>query len=293
MSSSALDANIMKPVCLGLPLAKGTPVMIFCSGFPDTYNSFDLITPKFKTTHHIQLYIMPSYDSPGLPTSAYFGHSFRKITDDLASRLSTIKGIQGRGDLVLVGHDWGSIVVQRVASAYPSLATRVVLLDVGYLNPLKVGVKSLAVMASYQVWMALAFLVGRLTLGKLGDLMVAWYPWTTIGPAPYEFNEPRDRKEIRSWMAYPYFQLLFCTAFNGDAPNVKASNSYDLVSAVPTLFVYGARKRAMFHDANFLKRLANAKNGSKFEGLECGHWIQTQKPDELGRIMDSWLGGLK
>ena len=80
---------------------------------------------------------------------------------------------------------------------------------------------------------------------------------------------------------YPYWQLvstLLCDKKN--APKFQRD--------IPTLFLYGARKRAMFHSSKFLARL-DAQEGCEWHELNCGHWMQTQKPAEVIAHMRHFL----
>ena len=63
--------------------AQGVPVIIFHSGFPDTYNSFEKLVPEFDKTHTIVKCIMPGYNKRRLPFKYMFGYSFETIVDSL------------------------------------------------------------------------------------------------------------------------------------------------------------------------------------------------------------------
>ena len=59
--------------------------------------------------------------------------------------------------------------------------------------------------------------------------------------------------------------------------------------AVPTLFMYGARKRVMFHSKRFEARV-NSTNGSLTVRYEdCGHWIMHERPDRFARDVQDFL----
>jgi pimeloyl-ACP methyl ester carboxylesterase len=58
----------------------------------------------------------------------------------------------------------------------------------------------------------------------------------------------------------------------------------ELPLPVPTTYVFGKNKRATFHTQGFLDRLEKAP-GYSWVAMECGHFIQAQKPDELEQII--------
>eukprot|EP00750_Incisomonas_marina_P017325 INCI20234.1.p1 GENE.INCI20234.1~~INCI20234.1.p1 ORF type:complete len:277 (-),score=23.26 INCI20234.1:98-928(-) len=265
----------LSPQTHGRPLGPGVPTMLFMSGFPDLHNSFDKVYPQFEETHHVIVCIMPDYDKKHL--SRFFGHPFSSIVEALRDLLSEAKEC---GDITLVGHDWGSYVVQRFAAAHPDMVQRLCVMDVGY----GVHAKSLPVILGYQMWLCFAFLISRIPLiGKyIAMILMAVYPWKCFGPTPHEYRMPTKPQHVRMHMCYPYLQLflgLFCCDKLA-APKFQRD--------IPTLFVYGQRKRAYFHSQKFLDRLDSIE-GSEQHALDCGHWIQTQKPEEFLAILKTWI----
>jgi pimeloyl-ACP methyl ester carboxylesterase len=51
-----------------------------------------------------------------------------------------------------------------------------------------------------------------------------------------------------------------------------------LKASCPTLFIYGKRKRTMFHTAEFEHAVASSE-GSAVVPLNCGHFLMNQEPD--------------
>jgi hypothetical protein len=60
---------------------------------------------------------------------------------------------------------------------------------------------------------------------------------------------------------------------------------------VPMLFVYGSRKRFMFHTTAWAEALA-ARAGQPGARVRDGHWIMRQQPRELNQVIDAWLARL-
>ena len=61
--------------------------------------------------------------------------------------------------------------------------------------------------------------------------------------------------------------------------------------SMPTLFIYGTRKRMMFHTDRFLNELRERSDGSRSVSLDCGHFLQAQKPDEVAAELTSFFEG--
>jgi pimeloyl-ACP methyl ester carboxylesterase len=182
----------------GRALDAGVPTMVFYSGFPDVFNSFNMITPHFESTHHVIVCIMPDYDKKGL--SRFFGHSFPSLVDGLRQTLE--EAHRRGGPITVVGHDWGSYVVQRFAAAHPQMVQRMVLLDVGSGNP-----TNLPVVIAYQMYLGfVVFLASRIPLigTLLGMILMGLYPWKWFGPTPHEYRMPTKPTAVRPFMCYPY-----------------------------------------------------------------------------------------
>lgn len=58
--------------------------------------------------------------------------------------------------------------------------------------------------------------------------------------------------------------------------------------SMPTLFIFGKQKRAMFHSTQYLQKL-DKTDGCSWKEFDCGHFIQVQKPDELETEMRAFL----
>jgi pimeloyl-ACP methyl ester carboxylesterase len=252
--------------------------MVFFSGFPDTYNSFDEMVPGFEKTHHIVKCIMPGFDKRRLPFKYTLGYPFETIVDSLCLVIKPY--LDNGSEVTICAHDWGSYIVQRFVNKYPTMPSKVILLDVGLDDMKGKSASDLFFTFAYRFWLAFAFLPS-IFLDFIGVFMLAIFPWRYIGPTPKEYNMPRPPLEIKGFMTYPYFQL-FVSIFTCDA-NLAPT----FVDTVPTLFVYGKRKRVMFHGKNFLADL-DATEGCEHHCFTCGHWIQTQKPNELVTVIKEW-----
>ncbi len=282
------------PKSSGKALDNGTPVLVFVSGFPDSYNSFDAIASNFKDTHHIRTPVMPDYErTDGL--RQFWGYSFVQIVDDLAKSLKEVQDAAPLSTVTLVGHDWGSYVCQRFVSKYHNakLISRVVYLDVGVMTMDDIvkesTMKQLAIIGAYQLWLVTCFVVGRLTLTIVGDLLMAMFPWKLMGPTPHEYKLPRHWREVHCWMGYPYFRLHIGKLF--DSADRREGAALAFVPTVPTLYAYGKKKRIMFHTPGFIKKLDAQQNGGGAHELECGHWVQTQKPVEVSNLIKAFDKG--
>ena len=152
------------------------------------------------------------------------------------------------------------------------------------------------VILCYQLWFVLAFLVCQVVPCRLcsaiGDVMLGVFPHRLLGPCPYERKVPRRMREIHAWMCYPYFHLYW-GMLTGTLPPLCFPPS----RGIPLLYVYGARKRVLFHSPGFLRSIEAAGekgDGSRYHGFPgCGHWVQTQEPDALESEIRSFINEAK
>jgi pimeloyl-ACP methyl ester carboxylesterase len=271
---------------LGVPLPSSPktsppPTIVFFSGFPDSYNSFDKVYPSFLKTHHVILVIMPYYDKANMWFPHFLGPSFDSITESLHTILQPSRSSNSR--IVLCGHDWGAFCVSRYVATHPTTVHKMILLDVSaYPDP-----THLPLIISYQLASVLSFLLSRLPLLGfiLGLIPIVLYPWKTIGPCPHEYNMPRDTFDTKPFMCYPYFNLFIGTFLYNDFEHISPK----LVDDVPVLFMYGARKRVLFHSKEFLRIIKERNDGSDYYELNCGHWIQTQRPEVCVALIKGFI----
>lgn len=255
--------------------------IVFLSGFPDDHRSWDSVLPMLSSQFRTVTLTMPGYsdalDEPKVPR---FGFGF----DDIVTLLDNAICELGTAPVTLVGHDWGAFITLMYCTRHPERVKKYVALDVGVLDA--PSFFTFAVIIAYQVMFATAFVLSALGLGWLGTLVIALYPWHAIGPTPHESKVP---PAVASWrtkpepkLCYPYYQLLRLVATNS-MPKLK-------VPPPPTLYIFGKRKRAQFHDDGWLAALDKRTDGSRWLSLDCGHFIASQKPDETAAAIEDFIG---
>jgi len=208
--------GVLIPHLTGVATSKPGPTIIFMSGFPDDHNSFQKVAPSFESSHTIIRINMPDYEKTKL--TRFWGFPFYEILESLHEIILSVAN--KRGQVCLVGHDWGSFVSQLYISRFPNTVDKLFLLDVGHVNPRKTSRSNLLIILAYQSWIVMSFLVGRVTTTLIGDLMMAFYPWSAVGPCPNDVNGVMPLKGTADmttwwgrytagthcWMGYPYFR---------------------------------------------------------------------------------------
>ena len=220
---------------------------------------------------------MPGFSEQRPMVIPRWGFTLKEVSQMLRD---TIVNYAGDGKVVLVVHDWGSYFGFVYCEEYPESVDKFVTLDIGLSTPKDLTLKEKLVDLSYKGLLALAFVFRAVGLPTFGALMVGLYPWSLLGPCPKEtavpprtkryFSEAKDGFDVA--MCYPYAQL-FRGLFNGSLKRPQHP-------LMPTLFLYGTKKRMMFHSSAFLRTLESKNDGSKHKALTCGHFIQAQQPQE-------------
>ena len=171
-------------------------VMILFSGYPDTTKTFAEFAKRFEDKFHVVRIAYPDMDQKAL--RRYWGYTMDEIVDALAVVVQEYtdsmqdKKSLGNDDsptpppIYMVGHDWGSMIVQIFINKYPKCVRKVVLEDVGMLYPKDTPWTTMLGTLGYQSYLAFLFVLSRI-VGN--DSWTTWfyillvlYPWWLIGP---------------------------------------------------------------------------------------------------------------
>ncbi len=245
---------------------EGSEAMVMIHGWPDTYRLWGAQVAFFKERYRCVRFTLPGFDIDK-PRRAF----------SLAQTIATFKNIIERTcpgqKVVLMLHDWGCVFGYQLAMRHPSLASKIVGIDVGdagsseYARSLSVKAKTMVF--AYQVWLAVAWRIG----GGLGDKMTRFMVRALRCPADPQFVDSR--------MNYPYY--IEWTGAHGSYRSVVRFEP-----SVPMLFVYGRRKPFLFHTQAWAEALA-ARPGSQVHALETGHWVMTEAPRQFNQLVQTWL----
>ena len=254
----------------------GVDTILMVHGWPDTLALWDRSVATLKGSFRCARFTLPGYDKTQAPRPT-------SVADMTALIAKIVEAISPTRPVVLMCHDWGCFFGYEFVARHPQKVQRLVGVDIGdhnrgaYVNSLRFGQKMMVL--GYQMWLAIAWKVGENLSGSLGTRMTRWMA-RSIG-----FRGPPGTTaavEAVSWqMCYPYAMrwMGLKGGFKGIAP-------FNITH--PTLFVYGQRKPFMFHSPGFLQQLA-AHPGSEGHGLQTGHWVMVQKPEEFNRLVIDWL----
>ncbi|GME48337.1 Alpha/beta hydrolase fold-1 [Neofusicoccum parvum] len=113
------------------PLAADKPTFFLIHGFPDDAHLWKKIVPQLSSLPHRIIAIdQLGYGESSKPTDPALYNS-KAVAADIAELLAA----ESVAKIVVIGHDWGSFVAQRVWLWQPELVAGVALLNVAYIPP--------------------------------------------------------------------------------------------------------------------------------------------------------------
>ena len=293
----------LRPHAYGVPLGEADRVLVMLGGFPDTHDVWKETIREFGSEYAILTIPTPDYDRSQLRRR--FGYSPDECASMIDDCITDALGPTRQYDVVM--HDWGCVWGYALAARRSERVRKMVSIDVGPIASTinqqlaegkrpKLGgsgttQRGALWMLPYQLTFALIFWTGARLHPLLGHtaLLIAALLAPLLGPMNLLFNPlrqlPRPLLQVRWWMCYPYYQLwikhILARTPLPDTP---------LVPDAPVLYVWGERKRCMFHTEEFVAAV-RARPGSRAVGFDCSHWVMHERPSELHAEMRAFLLG--
>ncbi|MEY4266036.1 MAG: hypothetical protein RIS90_571 [Pseudomonadota bacterium] len=248
----------------------GSHTVLMLHGWPDTLKLWDGTVAALQDQFRCVRLTLPGFDlaQPARATSmARMGGLLCQVLD----RVSPNQAV------TLLLHDWGCAFGYEFAAQHPQRVARIVAVDIGDYNS-KALQRALSLTAklqvwAYQVWLALAWVLGRHLSQRLGHGMTRWMARALRCPVP--------TAQIGWQMNYPYAMRWF-----GLAGGLQ--QAAPVQPGCPLLYLYGRRKPFMFHSPTWLARVAT-QPGSAVQGFRAGHWVMLDQPTEFHACIRHWL----
>lgn len=238
----------------------GPKAIVMIHGWPDTHRLWDAQVEALKERYRCVRFTLPGFDAG--PKRAY-------PLNELLEMLRRVIEQACPGERVtLLLHDWGCFFGYQFAMRHPELVERIVGVDIGDAGSrqhlAEIGVRGKLMLVAYQLWLALAWMVGS-------DTMARWMA-RTIGCRT-------DPRAIHAQMGYGYAMRWLGVA--GGFKGVKVFKPH-----CPMLYLYGERKPFMFHSRAWLQSVTA-------RAFPTGHWVMVQKPREFNDAVLAWLQRLE
>jgi len=248
----------------------GSHTILMLHGWPDTLQLWERTVAALQDKYRCVRLTLPGFDL----TQPARATSLARMSALLGQVLDRVSPGQA---VTLLLHDWGCAFGYEFAERYPQRVARIVAVDIGDYNSkaLQRSLSSTATLQvwTYQVWLALAWMLGHHLSQRLGGGMTRWMARALRCPAP--------AAQIGWQMNYPYAMRWF--GMKGGLQQAAP-----VQARCPLLYLYGQRKPFMFHSPAWLAQVA-ARPGSAVQGFRAGHWVMLDQPAEFHACVRGWL----
>lgn len=278
----------------------GKPIVL-CHGFPEHAFSWRYQIPALVTAgYHVIVPNQRGYGNSSCPTEVT-AYDIAHLAGDLVALLD----YYGYQDATFVGHDWGANVVWNLALLYPERVNKVINLALPYQERGErpwlefmeevFGEDFYFVHFNNQPGVADAIMEEN-TAQFLRNLFRKQVPPAPPAPGMLMINLARAEKPLGEPIMDESELAAFISAFqtSGFTGSINWYRNMDrnwrLLADVkpriqqPTLMIYG--------DQDLIPKSESLKDFAPnldVVSLDCGHWIQQEKPEETNQAILKWL----
>jgi pimeloyl-ACP methyl ester carboxylesterase len=280
---------------------KGNPIVL-CHGWPEHAFAWRHQIPALAAAgYHVIVPNQRGYGHSSCPDEVT-AYDIAHLTGDLVALLDHF----GYDDAIFVGHDWGANVVWSLAQLHPRRVRKIINLALPYQPRTEkpwiefleeiFGGDHYFVHFNRQPGVADAVL-DQNTKRFLSNLYRKNVPLAPPEPgmmminlakAELAFGDPILSDEELSVLVSAFEKNGFTSSINwyrNMDRNWHLLAEVDPIIKQPTLMIYG--KRDMIPKS---ENLADFVPNVEVVSLDCGHWIQQEKPEETNQAILNWLG---
>jgi pimeloyl-ACP methyl ester carboxylesterase len=231
----------------------GPRTIVMVHGWPDTHRLWDSTVEALKGHYRCVRFTLPGFE-PGAPKRAYPFSQLLEVFRQVVEPFSPA---------TLLLHDWGCLFGYQFAMRHPEMVERVIGVDIGDAGSrahlAEIGASGKLKIVAYQVWLALAWLLGSDAMARMMARAIRVPPG----------------REVRAQMGYLYAMRWLGVA--GGFGKLRVFKPH-----CPMLFIYGKRKPVMFHSDTWAQRVDS-------RAFDTGHWVMVQAREEFNAALLDWL----
>lgn len=278
----------------------GKPIVL-CHGFPEHAFSWRYQVQALVTAgYHVIIPNQRGYGNSSHPTEVT-NYDIEHLTGDLIALLDHF----GYKDATFVGHDWGANVVWHLALLHPKRVNKVINLALPYQERGQLpwiefmeaifGGDFYFVHFNRQPGVADA-IMNENASQFLSNIFRKNVPLTPPAPGMLMINLARAKNTLGEPLMSDNELSVFVSAFqsSGFTGSINWYRNMDRnwhfmaditpVINQPTLMMYGERDTIPKSET-----LKNIVPNLEVVSLDCGHWIQQEKPEETAQAILKWL----
>jgi haloacetate dehalogenase len=261
----------------------GPPVMLL-HGFPETHACWDAVAERLAPTHTV---IRPDLRGYGSSPSSTTDFSKRAMAADVVALARRL----GHERFAVVGHDRGGLVGQRLALDHPGTVTHLAVLDIVPVLDMWESIDAGGAVAAWHLFFLAqpSPLPEQLLAGAPGAFVDHFLDgWSTVPGAITD----RARAAYHRAFARPEAIHAVCEDYRAgatvDVDHDRADREAGRRIEAPVLVLWQEPGGAPppFDPVGIWGRWADAVTG---EGLDCGHFLPEERPDEVASAVQALL----
>ncbi|KAG2491579.1 hypothetical protein HYH03_010146 [Edaphochlamys debaryana] len=271
----------------------GAPLVVLLHGFPECWYSWRHVLAAWREAGHEVVAIdMRGYNTSSKPEGVA-AYSLDRLTEDVAAVVRAL----GRSSCTLIGHDWGGAVAWATAGRYPGLVQRLVVMAGPHWLLYKRNMTlAQACMSYYFLWFALPLLPELLLLhtdALFFDLAFRQrQPYSArqgaVTAADVEVYKAAWQQPGAATAALHYYRAALGADTGAMQLLPETSRGLRRRLEMPVLVVWGEKDHALaLSNLGDVDQVAPKVQVHVIPG--CSHWIQSDAPDAVQRILDDWL----
>jgi haloalkane dehalogenase len=274
-SSHVVEANSLRLHYLESGATSGSPPTLLLHGFPTSSHLYRNILPILGETHRAIAVDLPGYGLSNKPLDAPYDYDF--FADTLDAFLDALD----IGELSLCVHDLGGPVGLYWMLRHPGRVKKLVVL-----NTLAYPETS---------WAVKLFLLAMKTPG-VRDFLVS--PKGLVGGMQFGVaNKAALNREVLTPYTAPFESAAARKALIKAGGSLGVGGLAKIARELPRYetdvrLIYGEKDRVLPHVAKTMARLQQAFPNAALTALpNCGHFLQEDDPETVGRLMAEFLAG--
>ena len=278
----------------GLLEAGTGPLALCLHGFPDSAYTWRYLLPALaEVGFHAVAPFLRGYAPTAVPDDACYG-----LGALVADAVALHQALDGDGDAVLIGHDWGAEAAYGAAAFAPDRWRRVVTLGVPplALDPVLFGDYQQLKRFFYLFWFrdSLARAAEVVAADGMAFLDRLWRDWSPGYDAAEDLARVKEslRQPANLQAAISYYRDPASATAPGDAvPYAAEEHAASLRGSQPTLYLHGSA------DGNIAVELVGGAEpllpaSSRLTVVQgAGHFLHLEQPAEVNRHILAWVTG--
>lgn len=255
------------------------PLLVLLHGFPEFWYSWRHQIPLLAKRFRVVALDMRGYNLSEQPAA---GYDIDSLTDDVLA----LTHLFGEERAVVAGHDWGGVVAWAFAARFPEVTSKLVIMNAPHPGRFQQSLSSnprQLLRSGYVFFFQVPF-VPELLLGANRCWALA-RAMRNSAASPDAFSDA-DLERYREAMSRPGVLKAALAYYRAVFRNRRQSQQYREVPA-ETLVLWGVHDTALGRE--LADGLAQWVPNVTVQLLDCGHWTQQERPDEVNAALERFL----